>query len=48
MSEAQSGVTVIEDFGYDAVLEMVRYLVCGNCHLTEVSTPLLLSADLMT
>jgi hypothetical protein len=38
MAEAQSGTITIDDFGYDAVLEMVRYLVCGKCHFTEVST----------
>jgi hypothetical protein len=38
MVEAQSGTITIEDFGYDAVLEMVRYLVCGKCHFTEVPT----------
>jgi hypothetical protein len=37
MTEAQTGVITIEDFEYDAVLEMVRYLVCGKCHFTEVN-----------
>jgi hypothetical protein len=47
MVEAQSGTIPIEDFGYDAVLEMVRYLVCGKCHFTEVPTQSSLSQSIL-
>jgi hypothetical protein len=42
MKEATKGIITIEDFCYDAVLEMVRYLYTGSCNLDPVSLHLLL------
>jgi hypothetical protein len=43
MEEVTKGVIMIEDFSYEAVFEMVRFLYSGSCNLTPVSLPLLIS-----
>jgi hypothetical protein len=47
MEEAESGVVSIEDFSYEAVFEMVRFLYSGSCNMNPVSAlPALFSSHL--